>query len=141
MSETIPESHVELIAGPIYSTLTTIAPDGIPENTVIWCSWDGSHVLVNTRRNSRKIRNIEKNPKVALTAIDPENAYNWIDVRGTVTDISPDVDYKNINSHSKIYMDKDEYYGGVAPLEWKGRDERVVIRIKPERVVSFVPGI
>ena len=38
------------------------------------------------------------------------------------------------------YMDKDEYYGGVAPLEWKGRDERVIIRIKPERVLAFVPG-
>jgi PPOX class probable F420-dependent enzyme len=139
MSETIPESHVELIAGPIYSTLTTIAPDGIPENTVIWCSWDGSYVLVNTRRNSRKIRNIEKNPKVALTAIDPKNAYNWIDVRGTVTDITTDVDYKNINSHAKIYRGEDEYYGGVAPLELKGRDERVIIRIKPERVVAYAP--
>jgi hypothetical protein len=96
-------------------------------------------VLVNTRRNSRKIRNIEKNPKVALTAIDPENAYNWIDVRGTVTDITTDVDYKNINSHAKIYRGEDEYYGGVAPLELKGRDERVIIRIKPERVVAYAP--
>ncbi len=139
MSATIPESHIDLITGPIYSTFTTIAPDGIPENTVIWCSWDGSHVLVNTRRNSRKIRNIEKNPKVALTAIDPQNAYNWIDVRGTVTDITPDVEYKNINSHAKTYRGEDEYYGGVVPLEWKGRDERVVIRIKPERVVAFAP--
>ena len=38
MSATIPDSHLDLIAGPVYAVLTTIAPDGQPENTVVWLS-------------------------------------------------------------------------------------------------------
>ena len=48
MSAQIPETHVDLLTGPVYATLTTISPSGAPENTIIWCSWDGTHVLVNT---------------------------------------------------------------------------------------------
>ena len=38
MTATIPPSHLDLIAGPVYAVLTTIAADGQPENTVVWCS-------------------------------------------------------------------------------------------------------
>lgn len=139
MSTTIPESYLDLIAGPIYATFTTVNPQGGPENSVIWASWDGSHVVVNTRGESRKIANIKANPKVALMAVDPENPYRWVDVRGTVESVEPDENYQNINSHAKLYAGKDEYYGGVAPIEQKGTEQRVVVRIRPDRVVAF-PG-
>ncbi len=35
MIVSIPESHVDLLAGPYYAVLTTIADDGQPENTVV----------------------------------------------------------------------------------------------------------
>jgi len=133
----VPNSHKDLLEGPIPAVLTTIAPDGLPENTVIWCSWDGTHVLVNTARGRRKDANLKANPKVALTAVDPENPFRWIDVRGTVEDIVPDENYANINAHAKLYAGKDEYYGGVAPAEAKGTEERVILKIKPQRVVPF----
>jgi PPOX class probable F420-dependent enzyme len=135
----IPDSHIDLIEGPVFSILTTIAPDGMPENSVIWCSWDGDHVLVNTAEGRRKDKNIRSNPKVALTAVDPENPYRWIDVRGTVDQIVDDPDYSNINAHAKIYAGVDEYYGGVAPAESRGTERRIIFKIKPERVVIFPP--
>ena len=64
----------------IRDSLTTMAPSGQPENTVVWCSWDGEYVLVNTADGRRKPDNVRKNPKVALTVIDPQNAFRWIDV-------------------------------------------------------------
>ena len=51
---TIPPSHLDLLTGPIYVVFTTIADDGQPENTIVWCSWDGEHVLVNTVAGRRK---------------------------------------------------------------------------------------
>lgn len=133
----IPDSHKDLIEGPVYAILTTIAPDGTPENTVIWCSWDGTHVIVNTTEGRRKWHNVSKNPKVALTAIDPNNNYRWIDVRGTVEAIEPDDDYANINAHAKLYVGADKYYGGFAPAENEGTEKRVMLKIKPERVLAF----
>ena len=137
MSSKIPESHVDLLTGPYFAVLTTIASNGQPENTVVWCSWDGEHVLVNTANGRRKPANVRRNPKVALTVIDPQNAFRWIDVRGEVEEIAPDPDYANINAHAKLYAGVDEYYGGVAPLEMKGKEERIIFKIRPDRVLAF----
>ncbi len=32
----IPQSHLDLITGPVYAVFTTIADDGQPENTIVW---------------------------------------------------------------------------------------------------------
>lgn len=132
----IPESHVELLSGPYFAIFTTVAPDGSPENTIVWCSTDGDNVFVNTAEGRRKETNIRQNKNVALTVLDPANAYRWIDVRGVVDEVSPDEGYENINAHAKLYAGVDSYYGGVAPAEMEGTENRVIISIKPERVVT-----
>ncbi len=137
MSDKVPESHVDLLEGPYCAVLTTIAPSGQPENTVVWCSWDGEYVLVNTADGRRKPNNVRKNPKVALTVIDPQNPFRWIDVRGEVKSIVSDPDYANINAHAKLYAGVDEYYGGVAPVEAKGKEQRIIFKIRPDRVIAF----
>lgn len=137
MAVTIPDAYLDLITGPIYSIFTTVAPNGQPENTVVWCSWDGEYVLVNTAEGRRKINNVRANPKVALTAVDPKDPFRWIDIRGTVTEIVPDEDYASINAHAKLYAGANEYYGGFAPAERRGTEERMILKIRPERVLTF----
>lgn len=130
----IPDDFKDLLEEPIVATLTTIAPDGIPENTAIWASWDGEYVLVNTAEGRRKPDNIRNNPNVALFVLDPDNAYRWIDVRGVVESMNVDENLDNINSHAKLYRGVDEYFGGVMPADHKDKEERLVIKIKPVRV-------
>ena len=137
MSATIPDSHLDLIAGPVYAVLTTIAPDGQPENTVVWCSWDGSHVVVNSTDDRRKTKNAGRNPLVALTAIDPSNPLRWVDVRGYVEEIVPDPEYQTINAHARLYCGVEEFYGGYAAIERKGTENRVDLRIRPTRVIAY----
>jgi PPOX class probable F420-dependent enzyme len=137
MPASVPSSHEDLLNGPYYAVFTTVAPNGQPENTVVWCSWDGSHVLVNTAGGRRKHKNVLANPRVALTVIDPANAFRWIDVRGTVEAIEADPDYANINAHAKVYVGVDEYYGGFAPAENRGKEERLILKIRPDRVLAF----
>ncbi|MCX6040177.1 MAG: PPOX class F420-dependent oxidoreductase [Caldilinea sp.] len=137
MAVPIPTTHLDLIEGPYFAVFTTIAPSGQPENTVVWCSWDGSHVLVNTADGRRKLSNVRQNPKVALTVIDPQNPFRWIDVRGEVDAIVEDPDYANINAHALVYSGQAEYYGGVAPAEQKGRERRMICKIRPDRVLAF----
>ena len=139
MAQQIPASHLDLLEGPIYAIFTTVASNGQPENTVVWCSWDGEYVLVNTAGGRRKDKNVRANPKVALTAVDPKDPFRWIDIRGAVAAIVPDVDNANINAHAKVYAGVDEYYGGYAPLERKGAEERLIFKIRPDRVLAFPP--
>lgn len=134
---TLPESHKDLITGPVYAVFTTLSPAGAPENSIVWCSWDGEHVLVNTARGRRKDRNVRSDPRVALMAVDPDDPYRWIDVRGEVEEIVPDEDYANINAHAKLYTGADNYYGGFAPAEREGREERIIFKIKPKHVVAY----
>lgn len=137
MTETIPQSHLDLITGPVYAILTTINSQGQPENTVVWCSWDGSHVLVNTTAERRKTKNVRHNPRVALLALDPEDTGRWVDIRGMVVAVDPDTDNANINSHAKLYAGVDEFYGSVAPVERAATETRVILRIEPVSVVAY----
>jgi PPOX class probable F420-dependent enzyme len=137
MPATVPSSHTDLLTGPYYAVFTTIAPSGQPENTVVWCSYDGSHVLVNTAGGRRKHKNVLANPRVALTVIDPQDAFRWVDVRGVVEAIEADPDYANIDAHAKLYAGVDQYYGGVAPADRRGTEERLILKIRPDRVLAF----
>ena len=91
----------------------------------------------STRLGRRKHNNLLENPRVALTVIDPKDPYRWIDVRGTVEAIEEDTDYANINAHAKLYVGADQYYGGFAPAEKRGTEERLILKIRPDRVLAF----
>ena len=51
--------------------LATIMPDGSPQTTVVWCNFDGTHILINTMCGFRKEKNMRANPKVTLLCYDP----------------------------------------------------------------------
>lgn len=136
-SEAIPSSHIDLIAGPVYVVFTTVAPDGQPENTVVWCSWDGSHVVVNSTDDRRKTKNAGHNPLVALTAVDPSNPLRWVDVRGFVETIVTDEGNANIDAHTRLYTEFDVFFGGYAAIGRRDTEQRVIMKIKPTRVLTY----
>jgi PPOX class probable F420-dependent enzyme len=46
--------------------LTTAAPGQTPQPSPVWFLWDGESVLIFSQRDRPKLRNIERNPNVAL---------------------------------------------------------------------------
>ncbi|MBN1285033.1 MAG: PPOX class F420-dependent oxidoreductase [Anaerolineae bacterium] len=136
MSAKIPDSHQDLLEGPVYAVVTTIMPDGQPQSSVVWASYDGEYVLFNTARGRQKDKNLQNNPKVSLLAIDTNQPFRWIEVRGTV-EMTEEGGLDHINQLAKLYAGVDKYYGGVAPAELKGKETRVVCKITPTRVVTF----
>lgn len=46
--------------------LTTVRADGMPQPTPIWFWWDGATFLIWSQPQAQKLRNIKRNPKVAL---------------------------------------------------------------------------
>lgn len=47
--------------------LTTVRADGQPQPSPVWFLWDGASILIYSRQNQPKLRNIASNPKVALS--------------------------------------------------------------------------
>lgn len=70
MPTKLPHTHGDLLTTPRVVALTTVMPDGQPQTTVVWCNFDGTHVLVNTMRDFRKEKNMRRNPKVTLLCYD-----------------------------------------------------------------------
>lgn len=132
MTATIPASHRDLLDGPVVVTLVTIMPDGQPQATPVWCNTDGEYVLVNTARGRQKDRNMTANPQVTLLAIDPQNPYRWLEVRGTVVEMTEQGGLEHINALAKLYAGRDDYYAAMPHL--RGQETRVTIKIRPEHV-------
>jgi PPOX class probable F420-dependent enzyme len=137
MPTTIPDSHRDLIDGPIMVTFTTIMPDGQPQSTIVWCNSDDEHVLVNSVAGRRKDKNIRRDPRITLMALDPNNPYRWIEVRGVVDEITEEGAVAHIDELSRLYENKPGFFGHVAPAERANLETRIIFKIRPVRVQAF----
>jgi PPOX class probable F420-dependent enzyme len=105
-------------------------PDGSPQMTQTWVDTDGTHVLVNTVDGHQKVRNMRRDPRVAVTVADPDDPSRYFEVRGRVVEVSEDGARQHIDELSQRYMGR--------PYPWfGGRDQvRLLVRIVPEKVTS-----
>jgi PPOX class probable F420-dependent enzyme len=132
MPAQIPDAYRDLLDRPIVITLVTVMPNGQPQATPVWCSYDGTHVLVNIVRGRQKDKNMQRDPRVTILAVDPNNPFRWIEVRGRVVENTEQGALEHINRLAKLYVNRDDYY---APRpEMRGQETRVIYKIRPERV-------
>jgi PPOX class probable F420-dependent enzyme len=122
----IPASHADLLERPVLAHVATIGPSGEPQNNPVWFGWDGEYLSFSQTTGRQKYRNVASEPRVALSIVDPQNPYRYLEIRGTVERIDPDPDRAFINSMAKKYMGEDVY-----PWHVPG-DERVVLVVRPE---------
>jgi PPOX class probable F420-dependent enzyme len=102
-------------------------PDGSPQVTPVWVDFDGTHVLVNSARGRQKDKNMQKNGRVALSILDPDNPYRYLQIMGKVADITEEGADAHIDKMAKKYLGKDSY-----PYR-NPQEVRVVYRILPEK--------
>ncbi len=126
MASAIPEKYQDLFEKKAFASLATVMPDGTPQVTPVWVDFDGSHVLVNSARGRQKDKNMKHNSAVALSILDPDNPYRYLEVRGHVAEITEDGADAHIDKMAKKYMDKDRY-----PFRQQG-EVRVLYKIVPE---------
>lgn len=127
MSTAIPESHEDLLETKALASLATVMPDGSPQVTPVWFDFDGTHVRVNSAKGRRKDLNMRRDPRVALAIVDRDNPYRYLEIRGTVVEITETGGDEHIDSLAKKYLDVDRY-----PNRRDG-EVRVIYRIAPER--------
>jgi PPOX class probable F420-dependent enzyme len=125
----IPDQYLDLLNDKIaFAHLATLMPDGSPQVTPVWFDYVGGAIRVNSARGRVKDRNMKEGARVALSILDPDNSYRYIQVRGRVRRATEDGAAAHIDSLAKKYLDKDKY-----PFALPG-DVRVTYEIEPERV-------
>jgi len=118
--------QVRLFNAPNFATVCTVMPDGSPEATVVWVESDSDHVYFNTAMHRLKVRNIQRDPRVAISVFDIQDPYNGVSVRGRAELIQEGA-LENANQVSMRY--DGEPFRELAPGE-----VRVIVKITPERV-------
>ena len=105
-----PELRALIESGPM-AHLSTINPDGSPHVTVIWIGLDGDDLVSTHMRDNVKLRNIRRDPRVALSLDGPREAGVWINpyavgyARATVEPSARIWDL--MTRHAKIYVSPD----------------------------------
>jgi PPOX class probable F420-dependent enzyme len=127
----IPEGYRDLMESTALVHVATVGPKGEPQNNPVWFGWDGEHIKFSQTKARQKYRNVSREPRVALSIVDPENPYRYLEVRGEVERVEADPDNDFINAMAKKYMGVDEY-----PLHQPG-DERVVVCARPRHTTQM----
>lgn len=119
----------DFLASPYVGTVTTLREDGSPHNTVVWVDVDADTgtVLFNTAEGRAKPKHLRRDPRVALTVVDPQNPFRWISVTGSA-EVTQDGADAHIDRLAKKYIDKDVY-------PWHDPEHpRLKVTITPEKV-------
>jgi PPOX class probable F420-dependent enzyme len=117
-----------LLIGPSSCYLATSMSDGSPQVTQTWVDTDGEHVLINSVQGHLKVRNVERDPRVAVAISDPNKPSRYVQVRGRVIDVTTEGAREHIEKLAQRYL------GG--PYPWYGgRDQtRVIITIEASAI-------
>jgi PPOX class probable F420-dependent enzyme len=127
-TEIIPEEHRDLLERPLIADLATVREDGTPQVNPMWFAWDGEFIRFTHTNFRRKFRNLQANPAVAISIVDTENPYRYLEVRGVVDRIEPDPTGAFYVELAKRY---DAPFGTNPP---KDAPDRVVIVVRPTAV-------
>ncbi len=119
---------LELLNRPSTCYIATTMPDGSPQLTQTWVDTDGERILINSVQGFLKVRNVERDPRVAVAVADPADPRRYFQVRGRVVDVTTEGAADHIERLSQ------KYFG--TPYPWfGGRDQvRVIIAIAPEKI-------
>ena len=125
------EDLLALLRQPSTCYLATTMADGSPQITQTWVDTDGEHVIINSVQSHVKIKNISRDPRVAVAISAPDNPTRYFQVRGRVVKVTTDGAVDHIERLSRKYTG--------APYSWYGgrNQVRVIIVIEPEKVTGM----
>ena len=107
---TIPDKYLDLLQQKkAFASLATVMSDGSPQVTPVWFDYADGVVRVNTARGRVKARTLQKGVPVALSILDPDNPYRYLQIRGRVRRATEEGAAEHIDSLAKKYLGKDKY--------------------------------
>jgi PPOX class probable F420-dependent enzyme len=124
MAIAIPSDVRALLDAPNYVHLATLRRDGSPRNWVVWVGVEGDHLLVCTGTDTWKAKDMQRDPRVAVSVVDLANPYRMAAIQGRVIEMRPDTDNAAMDVISRKYTSQ--------PFPFRGPD-RVCFVIEVDR--------
>lgn len=102
----LPQALAEELAKPWHATISTVRPDGQPVSVPTWYLYEDGRILVNMDAGRKRLEHLRINPRVSLSAMDPDDWFTHISILGRMTEIVDDPDLADIDRISRHYTGK-----------------------------------
>lgn len=123
------EKQQAVLRKPAFGHVATLGPDGSPQSSPVWIDWDGEFLRFSQTTTRQKLQNLRRDGRISVSALDPDDAYMYVEVRGVVDRVEEDRDKAFINEMAQKYLG--------TPYPWDDPDEeRVIVYVRPERFVG-----
>ncbi|MGD0693174.1 MAG: PPOX class F420-dependent oxidoreductase [Acidimicrobiales bacterium] len=120
----VPQSHQDLLESSVGS-FATVGPDGRPQLTEVWFLYEDGSIALSLNSERQKTKNLIARPHCSLLILDLADPQRYLEIRGDV-EITPD----DGSFAAKVGK---KYSADLLSYDQPG-DERVVVRIVPQRI-------
>lgn len=119
-----------------WAVLTTLRASGSPVSSVVAYARDGDDLVVSTPGMTFKRKTLENDERVNLCIINNAEPFNFVSVEGRVTIQTDDL----VRTTRLVFQNiKDTGYQEPEDFEnWLETQQRVILRIKPDRVYGVI---
>ena len=115
--------------------LTTVRRDGQPQPVPVWFLWEGETLLIYSQPNRQKLRNIARNPRVALNLNCDAHGGEVVRAEGTAEILEGFPPSTEVPAYQEKYREPIARIG--YDPEGFARDYSVAVRITPDRWQSW----
>lgn len=129
IDDLIPSGYRRLLELPLYGHLGTIRPDDTVQVTPMWFEFDGEHLRFTHTDKRQKYRNLQHNPSMALSIIDPDDPFHYLEVAGRLVEVERDPE-------GAFYVRLQNRYGNPSSTPPRDKADRVVLVMSIERATK-----
>jgi PPOX class probable F420-dependent enzyme len=129
MTATIPADYAKFLEEPFFGNLGTIRPDDTVQVNPMWFEFDGEFVRFTHTTKRAKYRNLQHNPSMSLSISDPDNPYDFIELRGRLAEVVPD-------PTGAFYVRLGQRYGNADQQPPPDSADRVILVMSVENVAT-----
>ena len=121
---------------PNVAVVATVGPDGEPHAVPTWYEYDDGQIVLHAGLRSRKYRNLRQNDRVSLCVDTKTAPYQAVVVYGRAS-LEVGADHERLRRMAVAYLGEAV---GNRYAESFGGQPTVIVRIRPERIVSWDYG-
>jgi PPOX class probable F420-dependent enzyme len=127
MAITLPEPVKKILQDKTHGFVTTFNSKGEPRVTLVWLDVEGDDVVFNTAEGRLKPKNLRRDPRIVISAQDPNNPRSYVVFYGKamISDAGADA---HIDRLAKKFMGVDTY-----PFRKPG-EQRLIVRTTVDRI-------
>ncbi|WP_306233461.1 PPOX class F420-dependent oxidoreductase [Agrococcus beijingensis] len=127
----IPERYRYLTDAPLFAHLATVRPDGSVQSNPMWFKAVGDEVHFTHTSKRQKIKNLQANPTMSLSMVDPAKPYLYVELRGHLAGVVDD-------PTGAFYVELQNRYGNPSEQPPADAADRIILRMAIDRVSGRV---